>query len=192
MYSFVPVIFGSILNVAGSSWYIARTIRGITKPNKMTFLLWTIAPMIGTIASLSAGVTWAVLPVFVAGFMPFCIFLASFVNPNAYWRLQRFDYVCGALSILALVLWAITKSPFVAILFAILSDVFAAIPTLVKAWKHPETESASGFAASSFNGLMGVVVAENRNFVSIAFPAYLFVMMGAVTIAVIRPRAKKV
>jgi hypothetical protein len=190
--SFWLVIFGSILNVAGSSLYVVKTIQGKTKPNKMTFLLWAVAPMIGTVASLSAGVTWAVLPVFVAGLMPFCIFVASFINRNAYWRLQKFDYACGTLSILSLILWAVTRNPDIAILFSILSDGLAAIPTLVKAWKYPETESATGFAASSFNGLMGVLVSNTWSFASVAFPAYLFVMMGAISLEVVWPRAKKV
>jgi hypothetical protein len=42
---------------------------------------------------------------------------------------------------LALILWWITKEPNIAIMLAILSDILAAIPTLVKTWKFPETES---------------------------------------------------
>ncbi|MDR2541523.1 MAG: hypothetical protein LBD11_07380 [Candidatus Peribacteria bacterium] len=46
---------------------------------------------------------------------------------------------------MALVLRAITKQAEVAIIFAMMSDFSAAIPTLKKSYQHPETENISGF-----------------------------------------------
>lgn len=103
------VILGAVVNVFGALGYARDTLRGETKPNRVTWLMWSVAPLIGTAAALSEGVTWAVLPVFMAGFGPFLILLASFINPNAYWKLETFDYLCGACSVLALVLWGITQ-----------------------------------------------------------------------------------
>jgi hypothetical protein len=73
------------------------------------------------------------------------IFLASFTNKKAYRKLEKIDYICGIFSALALVLWRVTKEPAVATIFAILSDGFAAIPTLRKGWRYPETETVLGF-----------------------------------------------
>src|SRR5208283_2829807 len=122
--------------------YIRSMFKGVAKPNRVSWLMWSIAPFIAATAAISNGVGWAVLPVFMSGVSPLLIFTASFVKKKAYWKLASFDYVCGALSGLALVLWYVTKDPNVAIAFAIASDGLAAIPTLTKAWNHPETESA--------------------------------------------------
>ena len=139
----------------------------------MTWLMWSIAPMIGTAAALASGVTWATLPVFMAGLMPLLVFLASFVNPNSYWKLERFDWICGSLAVLALLLWYLSRDAGIAIMFAIASDFSAGVPTLVKCWKYPETETASGFTASGFNNLMSFLVISQWNFANIAFPLYL-------------------
>ena len=128
------VLLGVIVNLASTATYIWSTVQGRTRPNRMTFLMWSIAPMIATVAGYVEGVSpWALVPVFLSGFAPFLNFLSTFWNPNAYWKLSTFDYFCGTLSVLALVLWGITSDPIVAIVFAILADAFAAVPTVLKA-----------------------------------------------------------
>jgi hypothetical protein len=126
------------------------------------------------------------IPAFVAGLWPLAILVASLWNPNSYWKLNSYDYGCGAFSALALVLWAITKEPNVAIAFAIASDFFAALPTLIKAWRFPETELWWTYMASSFSGLTGVIAASSFAFSQVAFPSYLFVMMGLIGLAASR------
>jgi hypothetical protein len=138
--------------------------------------MWSIATFIAAAAAVSNGVGWAVLPVFMAGFSPFLIFIASFVTKKAYWKLSSFDYFCGVLSGLALVLWYVTKDPNIAITFAIASDGLASIPTLTKAWNHPETELAWPYIVGVFNALTSFGAATKWTFSEYAFPAYLIVM----------------
>jgi hypothetical protein len=108
-----------------------------------------------------------------SGFSPFLILTASFATKEASWKLASFDYVCGVLSGLALGLWFVTKDPNVAIAFAIASDGLASIPTLTKAWNHPETESAWPFIVGIFNASTSFGAATMWTFSEYAFPAYL-------------------
>lgn len=178
------VFVGVSAQLVGIISYIKGTLRGNTKPNKVTWLLWSISPIIATFAAISNGVGWAVLPVFMAGFGPLLVFVASFVNKKSYWKLGKFDYFCGFFSLLALVLWWITKEPVVAIVFAITSDGFAAIPTMVKAWKYPETESAGPFLAGMFSASTSFVAIKTWNFSSLAFPTYLIVVCALLIISI--------
>ena len=156
--------------------YIRSMFKGGAKPNRISWLMWSIAPFIATAAAISNGVGWAVLPVFMSGFSPFLIFTASFVTKKASWKLSSFDYVCGILSGLALVLWYATKDPNVAIVFAIASDALAAVPTLTKAWNHPDTESPWPFIVGVFNASTSFAAATMWTFSEYAFPAYLIVI----------------
>ena len=108
-----------------------------------------------------------------SGLSPFLILLASFLNERAYWKLSAFDYACGALSGLAIVLWYVTENPNVAIAFAILSDALAAMPTLRKAWRNPESEFSWPFLVGIFSPMTSFLVAPMWTFSQIAFPAYL-------------------
>jgi hypothetical protein len=172
MFEFLVLIAASATLVAALA-YIRSMFKGETKPNRVTWLMWTIAPLTATFAAFSSGVTWAGVPVFMSGLSPCLILLASFLNKRAYWKLSAFDYACGALSALALVLWYVTQNPNVAIVFAIISDALAAIPTIRKAWRNPQTEFRWPFVVGVFSPLTSFLVATNLAFSEIAFPAYL-------------------
>jgi hypothetical protein len=156
--------------------YVRSMFKGGAKPNRVSWLMWSIAPFIAATAAVSSGVGWAALPVFMSGFSPFLIFTASFISKKAHWALGPFDYVCGVLSGLALLLWYVTKDANVAITFAIASDGLASIPTLTKAWKHPETEVAWPFIVGVFNSSTSFLASTIWTFSAYAFPAYLIVI----------------
>ncbi len=149
------VIVSAILSLVGGYAYVRDTLRGKTKPNRVSWGMWALAPLVGTAAALGAGADpWTVVRIFLAGFIPLIVFAGSFLNKNAYWELNKFDMTCGALSLLALFVWGFASAPAVAILLAATGDGFAALPTIRKAWKNPETETGITFVLS----LVGVLI----------------------------------
>lgn len=157
--------------------YILETLKGQVKPNRVTWLLWTLAPLIGFFASLSShGFQFSDIPVFMAGFTPLLVLIASFISKSASWQLSRFDLICGAVSLLTLVLWLLTKNAVLALALSILSDFLAAIPTAKKAWTVPKTEHPAPFIGGIFSSTTGLLALERLDFVSFAFPAYLLLM----------------
>jgi hypothetical protein len=110
------------------------------------------------------------------GLCPLLIFLASFVNKQAEWKLTRFDITCGALSLLGLAAWQITKVGDVAIASSIIADGLAAIPTVVKAYKFPETETPWPWIAAAISGLFTTLTITNWTFANYGFPIYIFLI----------------
>lgn len=170
------VIFGAVCSLAGAVAYIRSMFRGNTKPNRVTWFMWLVAPFIAAAASLSQGFSWAVIPVLMSGLSPLMIFVASFFTKKAYWKTVSFDYICGAISALALILWYLTSNANIAIIFAIISDALAAVPTIVKAWKNPETESTWPYTIGMLSPLTSFLVASSWSFSELAFPIYLIVI----------------
>ena len=168
--------------------YIRSMFKGGAKPNRVSWLMWAIAPFIAVAASASSGVGLAVVPVFMAGFSPLLIFVASFLTKKAYWQLSTFDYVCGTLSASALVFWYFTMNPNIAILFSIASDGLATVPTLRKAWSHPQTESIWPFVTGIFGASAALAVAVPWVFSAYAFPVYLLVVNVMVLAAIYKKK----
>ena len=140
------VILSAVLSLSGSFAYIRDMFRGKSKPNLVTWGLWAFAPLIATGAALSASADiWATVRIFMSGFGPLLIFLFAFIVPQSYWKLSKFDFVCGGLSLIALFAWLGANSPVLAILLAATADLLATLPTIIKAWKYPETAEASYF-----------------------------------------------
>ena len=185
------VLLGAFAQLVGISSYIRDTLQGKTKPNRITWSIWALNGFIATFAAYSDGIRWAVIPVFMTGLATFLVFIASFVNPKAYWKLNIFDYVCAIFSLLALVFWAITKEPLVAIIFAIVSDIFATFPTIIKAWKYPQTESVSAYAVGLFNALTTFFALVAFNPSELAFPIYNVTVNAVVIFALHRSKLMK-
>jgi hypothetical protein len=185
------VVLGALTQLVGVLSYIRGTLGGVTKPNRVTWLLWGVIPVIATGAALSDGVRWAALPVFMAGFGPLLVFAFSFVNRNAYWKLARLDYVCGVFSLGAIILWMLTKTPVVAIILSIIADALAAIPTLVKSWRHPETEKIGPYLAGFISQLTAIAAFRLFTFSEIAFPVYLLIINAMLVLVIKRNRLFK-
>lgn len=180
------VFIGTAIQFFGGAVYVRETLRGRVKPNRVTFLLWAVAPLIATTAAVIDGVSWAILPTFMAGFVPLLILIASFVNKEAYWKLGAFDYVCGAFSVLTLALWLITQDAILAVLFAILADGLAGTATLVKAWHHPETETGWPYATTIIAAFLSFFAVQAWGFTEYAFSVYLIAISTAILIAIYR------
>jgi hypothetical protein len=170
------VIVGTLIGVAGSVVYLISTVKGRVKPNRVSFLLWSVVPMIAFFAQINQGVGLEALMTFSTGFLPLTVFIASFANKQAVWKLTLFDLICGVLSIAGLALWLITKVGNVAIFFSIVADGFAAVPTLVKAWKFPHTEIAWPWIATVFGVVLTLLTLTTFTFANCGFIMYILVV----------------
>jgi hypothetical protein len=178
------VFLAAGLSLVSAYVYVRSMLDGHAKPNRITWLMWAVAPIIGFAAAVSSGTRLAAVPVLMAGLSPFLIFAASFAVKEGYWELSKLDYACGILSALAILLWAATRNPDIAIVFAILSDTLASVPTLIKAWRYPETESPWVYSTGVFSGLTGFLAITVWVFSQYAFPAYLVVMNGLLVLSI--------
>ncbi len=156
---FYFIAYASIpIQLIGVFFYIRGMLRGTTKPNRVTWFIWALAPLIGVWLQLQAGAGLSVLPVFMAGFGPILVLTVSFLIHEGYWKITKLDILCGVLAILALVLWIITRDLSLSILFAILSDLLASIPTIIKSWKYPETETSSAYLGGLIANALGLFI----------------------------------
>ena len=170
------IIIGTLIGAVGSLAYLVDTVKGKVKPNRVSFLLWSIAPFIAFAAQIKQGVGLESLMTFSTGFLPLTTFIASFVNKKAEWKITKFDLVCGVLSIIGLILWLITKVGNVAITFSILADGLAAIPTIVKAYKYPDTEKAWPWIATVFGVVLTLLTLHELTFANSGFIIYILIV----------------
>ncbi len=181
------VIVSAAISFLGGVAYIRDTLAGKSKPNRVTWGLWGFAPMIATFAALSAHAdVWATVRIFMSGFGPLLIFLASFVNKQSYWKLSKFDILCGVFSLIALAAWGLANSPVLAILFAAIADGFATLPTLIKGWKYPETETRFTFWMGFVAAIIVLPAIPVWNIENSAFQIYLLAANTFLLLAVYR------
>jgi hypothetical protein len=184
MSSTLIVLFGIGLNAIGTFAYLIDTFKGRVKPNKITYVMWSLAPIIAFLAQIDQGVGIQSLMTLSIGIFPLSILLASFFNKHAYWKVNTFDLFCGALSLGGLILWQITKVGNIAIAFSILADFLALLPTLIKSYKYPETELAWPWTLASLSGLLTLLTITQWDFSTYSFPLYYFVSMATLFVTI--------
>jgi hypothetical protein len=183
------IYVGVALQAWGGLSYLIDTLKGKVKPNRVTWFLWTLAPLIAFFAQLQQGVGIESLATFIVGFVPLLVFIASFVNKKSEWKTNALDYWCGGLSLVGLVLWMVTRVGNVAIVFSIIADALACIPTIIKAYHEPETENDLVFIFGFVNALIALLVITTWNFENYGFQLYLL-FANALIAALIRFRPR--
>lgn len=175
-------IVGALIASLGGLYYLYETLTGKSKPNRVTWLLWGIFPMITFIAQRAQGVEGLSWATFVSGFTPFLIFGASYINKKAYWQTKALDYYCLVAGFVGIALWALTKNANLAILFALLADFCAAIPTIIKCYKHPKSESWHAYLLSTIGFGISLMSVQMWNFENYAFILYLTLINGVMAL----------
>ena len=183
-------VLGSVINFAACLGYVRAIFNGEAAPNRVTWFLWALVPLIAGAAQLRAGVGISTLVVMSVGAGPACVVLASFARGTGSWQLGPFDYVCGACALAALALWAVTGEPVTAIVLSILGDFAAALPTLRKAWLEPATENRSTYVISFVGMVLGILSVKEPTFAAYAFNAYLVAASTALVLVLYWPRRR--
>lgn len=184
------VILAVVINAIGGIAYFFDTINGKVTPNRVTWLLWSIAPMIAFAAEIKEGVGIQSMLTFMIGFNPLIIFITSFFNKKTHWKLGAFDISCGLISVMGLCLWAITKDPTIAIIFSIVADTFAGIPTVVKSYKAPHTENYLTYFTSVLSATIVLLTITTWDFAHYGFPIYIL-LMNSLLVILIKFRIRK-
>jgi hypothetical protein len=129
---------------------------------------------------------------FMVGFGPAMVLIASFINRKSVWKITRLDVICGVLSILALVAWGVTGVGDVAIAFSIASDLLAATPTMIKAYKEPKTEHYGVFAMGTISAIITLLTIKQWTFAQYGFPLYIALCCAILVVLIKYPRRQKV
>ncbi len=185
------IYLAGFLSLFGNGGYLIEAFLGRIKPNRVTFFGWTLTTFVILLGQLSKGVGIQAIITGVGFLTCFLVLLTAIVNKKAYWKLVFFDFSCGVISIIGLLLWIITKEGNLAIVFGLVADGTALLPTVVKTYLHPETEVAWPWFSSSLSGLVTLLVISKWEFAYYSFPLYVFLSELLVFLLIIFKKKKR-
>lgn len=160
----------------GGFSYLIDTIKGRVKPHKVSWLFWGVAPLLAFAVQLQQQVGLVAWMTFTVGFTPLLIFFASFVNKKADWKITKFDYICGGLSLVGLGVWIFSGAGILAVIFSIVADGLASLPTIIKSYQAPETESHIPFLLAGIAALITLSTIKKWDFIHYGFALYVFLV----------------
>lgn len=180
-------LVSTLIASLGSLQYLWLTLRGNVQPNRVTFFFWGVFPLIAFFAQRTQEVSSVVWITLAMGLLPFAILGATYFNAGAYWKVEKRDYILGAVAVFSMCLWYVTKEPNLAIIFALGADFFASLPTIIKSYEFPNSEDWRPYAVNAFGFLVGVLAVQNWTFAEYSFVSYFFlVTLSIATIIFLR------
>ncbi len=186
------IYIGVLINLVATLWYIKTILYGKTRPNLISWTLWALAPLIATFLQIKAGAGLSFLGPFMAGFGPLVVIIFASIKKRGFWKITKFDIICGSLSLFALIFYIITNKLAISISFAILSDALAAIPTIRKSWNFPDTESASAYIGGIINYILSLLIITNWIFSIYSFNVYLIVINLVIIFSIYHKKISKI
>lgn len=179
-----------VIAIAGNAFYLKDTLKGETKPNRVTFFLWGAAPLVSYYAQRTSGDGNQIFYTLTIALMPFAILAASFVDKRAYWATTKFDIACGVLAVAALVILVSTGNGLLALMLSIVADFSAALPTLLKSYKFPETETMLAYAFEIVSATIVLFTIHHWVLINYGFAVYILFMNILFTVLLVRPRKR--
>jgi|SRR3989344_6752973 len=186
-YAFFGIVAG-ILSFLPCPLYVYDMFKKKTKPDRVTW--WILALTTGMIAityhAIGARETiW--FPIgYTASFLVIAILSVRYGEGPI--ELHTLDRVCLVGALIAAFIWLLLDAPFIALIVALLTEFIGLIPTAVKAYKRPESESTSSWTLTTVASFLNLLALESWTFVLALYPVYVFVTNLPITYFIIRPR----
>ncbi len=165
------ISFGAIIP------YIKDIVYGTTRPNVVSYILWTVLLLISILAQISAGASWSIA-FLVGDLIGTSLVTALCLTGYGYGKYGKIEWVCTGLAVLAIVSWKFTNEPVLAIIFAIIADLMAAVPTVVKTYRDPWSEIPTTWFMIACAAILSIASTTIIDFPNLLFPVYLLLVNG--------------
>jgi len=166
-------IAAGIIGFSGFIPYIIGTLRGTTKPNKATWLIWAAMGAIIAASYFSAGATdSAWLPAAYAVGI-FAVAALSLKFGERGWA--KLDLFCLLGAGAGLLLWWLTSEPTFALYLTIVVDAIGFIPTFRKAYTNPESEDRLAWCLFLIADILNIFAISEWTLAQASYPVYVLV-----------------
>lgn len=161
--------------------YVIDTLSGRTKPERTTWLIWSVLGVIAFIGQLLLGATWSLA--FTGFDTAGCIFVLLLSIRYGVGGWTTSDRLALAAAVVGVAIAVAARSPLIAVLGVMLADVAGTVLTVYKAYKQPETETTFSWLLMGTGALCGVFSVRSWSFGLLAYPVYLTIVNYAVPVA---------
>ena len=142
----ILAIISIVLLLVGDVPYIVNTIKRKTRPHLFSWLVWSILNVVNFLILLNNGGGQGSIVALIRTLSTLLIFFLSI--RNGLKDIKKWDIFFLILSLVTLVIWYNLTDPIYAAILSSLTNALSIIPTVVKTWKEPKSETLSLYAAN--------------------------------------------
>lgn len=181
-------IIAGLLAVICHIPYLIDIFKGTTKPERASWLIWSVLGTVAFFSQLAKGATdslWLNGLDTLGSTVTFILAIKFGMGGLAKRDIASIIFAIGGMA-----LWFVTKEPMVALIIVVLVDFAGSILTIIKAYETPETETLSTWIILFFSGMLAAVSVGELNFSLLLYPMYIGLINGATGVAILLGRRK--
>lgn len=168
--------------------YFRDIFNGKTKPQRVTFFIYSI---LGSIAFFSQQVKGATNSLWLPGIMTALVFFTFLLSlKHGVGGFAKKDFIVLLIAALGLGVWYFTNEAAIALYIVIIIDAAGTYLTIEKAYKYPATETLSSWALRSLAAFFAFLAVGTLNIILISYPLYIFLIDAAVVAAILLGKRK--
>jgi len=179
-------ILSALVLIIGGIPYLKDIHQRKVRPHILSWTGWSFITAIGAFSMLVGGSEWVVAILLANTLLCISIAVYSMVRKVGVWSASIYDFILFGLGFLGLILWQVSGLPILAVIFAILADFFFGLPTIIKTFKNPASETYFTWSASATSGLLSLLAIKQYTFLEVAYPLYLFIFDTLVLLLVLK------
>lgn len=182
-------LIAGVLSFIAYCIYIATSIWGKTRPNRVTW--WTLT-ILGVIVLFSSYAEGARDTLWIAGSYilgPLIVAIVSIWKGEGGW--SNFDRVCAVFILISLVLWYFFNTPLIALVMSLVLDLVGLLPTIKKSYLRPEGEDGVAWSLEFVASVLSIFAITSWTVGIAIFPIYLSILNGLITILILRKHVIK-
>lgn len=164
-------ILSGIVALIGAPSYLFDIIKGKTKPQRTTWFIWTVLGLIAFASQVKLGAHWSLLFVGLNAGGNLLVFVLSLKYGLGGWK--RIDIAALIIACAGVAISFVAEAPIIALLGVIVADFAGTVPTLLKTYRLPGSETTITWFMLGTSSLLAIFSAGSWKFDLILYPAYL-------------------
>ena len=182
-------LLAGVLSAACYLPYIQGILKGKVKPQRASWLIWSVLTAIAFFTQISIGASHSLWLPGVQTIGVIIVFLLSLkVGIGGFTKRDILTLIAAAA---ILVIWHFTNDPVLATYLTILIDGLGGLLTVLKSYEDPDSETAITWALSGTAGLCALVSVGSLNPELAAYPIYVCAINFAVVAAIMLGKKKR-
>lgn len=159
--------------------YIISILRSETKPNRLSWILWTIIGFLDLWAYYSLGARHSI-------WIPLVYFIGPLLIAILSLRYGKegstpIDGWCGVGAVIGLLLWYFFESALLGLIAFIIVDFFAMVPTVIKSYLRPWQENKLAWSLAFVGNLINLLAVSQWNLEMALLPVYYVFQTGGIS-----------
>jgi len=163
--------------------YVRDILRKTTKPERASWLIWTVLGSIAFFSQLAEGASNSLWMVAIQTVLCGLVFILSLHHGEG--GLLKRDIVALLIAALGLLVWFFTKEAAYALFIVIAVDAAGASLTILKSYKDPGSETMSTWFLSGLSGFVSMLAVGSLNWVLLSYPIYIWLVNWVVVAAML-------